>query len=247
VTDREQQLAAVRVLIAAEPALFSEPADRADHLGRLCRSAARALPARGAAVTVMTAQGVQSVAVASDPQTQALEEQQFSFGEGPCVEAFAARRPVLTPDLAGRSSHWPAYAPAALQHGVRSVFAFPLQIGAARLGVLDVYRDEPGMLPAPTLLQALTFTEIALRILLDGQADAATGRPVEGLESAVESRSELFQAQGMVMIQLGVSLAEAMSRLRAHAYAYDQRLSDVARDVVARRLELEPDRTKGNG
>ena len=65
----------------------------------------------------------------------------------------------------------------------------------------------------------------------------------EGLEAAVTSRSELFQAQGMVMIQLGVSLAAAMSRLRAHAFAHDRRLADVARDVVARRLKLEPDRT----
>jgi hypothetical protein len=49
----------------------------------------------------------------------------------------------------------------------------------------------------------------------------------------------------MVMIQLGVSLAEAMSRLRAHAYAHERRLGDVARDVVARRLEFEPDRMSG--
>ena len=216
--------------------------DRENHLGQLCRTVTRTLPARGAAVTVMTAEGVQSVAVASDPQTQALEEQQFSFGEGPCVDAFALRRPVLEPDLGRESARWSAYAPAALGEGVRAVFAFPLQIGAARLGVLDVYRDQPGGLSPMALRQSLTLAETALHILLDGQADAVSGRPVQGLESAVESRSELFQAQGMVMIQLGVSLAEAMSRLRAHAYAQDRRLSDVARDVVTRRLELDPDR-----
>jgi len=242
VTDREQQLAAVRALIAAEPALAPGPTERGDQLRRLCRTAAGTLPALGAAVTVMTAEGMQPMAVASDPQTQALEEQQFSFGEGPCVDAFAGRRPVLEPDLARLRVRWPAYTPAAIEGGVRAVFAFPLQIGAARLGVLDVYRDEPGVFSATALLQALTFAEIALEILLDGQAAAGTDRPVQGLESAVESRSELFQAQGMVMIQLHVSLAEAMSRLRAHAYAYDRRLSDVARDVVARRLTLEPDR-----
>jgi len=218
--------------------------DRENRLGRLCRAAARTLPALGTAVTVMTAEGVQPVAVASDPRTQALEEQQFSFGEGPCVDAFAERRPVLEPDLGSdRPLRWSAYTPAALGEGVQAVFAFPLQIGAARLGVLDVYRAAPGVLSATALRQALTFAEIALRILLDGQEGATTDRPVEGLESAVESRSALFQAQGMVMIQLGVSLTEAMSRLRAHAYAHDRSLGDVARDVVARKLELERDRT----
>jgi hypothetical protein len=108
------------------------------------------------------------------------------------------------------------------------------------------------VLSAAALNQALTFAEIALWILLDGPSDvggpsdATVDRPVDGLESAVESRSELFQAQGMVKIQLGVSLAEAMSRLRAHAYTQDRRLADVARDVVARRLVLEPDRLPGD-
>ena len=245
-SDREQHLAVIRALVDAEPVLAAGPQDRADRLRQLCRASTRSLPALGSAVTVMTAQGVQPVAISSDPTTQALEEQQFSFGEGPCVDAFAHCRPVLVPDLGGdRPLRWIGYAPAALEQGVRAVFAFPLQIGAARLGVLDVYRDTPGMLSSAALRKALTFAEIALWILLDGQAATPSERPVEGLESAVESRSELFQAQGMVMIQLGVSLAEAMSRLRAHAYAHHRKLGDVARDVVARRLVLNPDRDSG--
>jgi hypothetical protein len=243
VTYREQRLAEVRALIAAaEPALTLGSADREIRLGQLCRAAASTLPALGAAVTVMTAEGVQSVAVASDPRALGFEELQSSSGEGPCVDAFERRRPVLAPDLDRESVRWPAYAPASLDLGVRAVFAFPLQIGAARLGVLDIYRGEPGALSAAAVREALTFAELALQILLDGQ-EAATDQPVEGLEAAVESRAGLFQAQGMVMIQLGVSLAAAMSRLRAHAFAHDRRLADVARDVVARRLKLEPDRT----
>jgi hypothetical protein len=246
-SDREQHLAAVRALIAAEPVTASGPLDRADRLRQLCRASARTLPALGSAVTVMTAQGAQPGAVASDAPTRALEEQQFSLGEGPCIDAFAQCRPVLVPDLErDRLGRWFAYTPAALAKGVRAVFAFPLQMGAARLGVLNVYRDTPGVLSAAALNNALTFAEIALWILVDGPSNATVDRPVAGLESAVESRSELFQAQGMVKIQLGVSLAEAMSRLRAHAYTEDRRLADVARDVVARRLVLESDRIPGD-
>jgi ANTAR domain len=51
----------------------------------------------------------------------------------------------------------------------------------------------------------------------------------------------LDQATGMVSAQLGVAIGEAFVRLRAYAYAQDQRLSDVARDIVARRLRLAPD------
>ena len=47
----------------------------------------------------------------------------------------------------------------------------------------------------------------------------------------------------MVSAQLGVAIGGAVVRLRAYAYAQDRRLSDVARDIVARRLRLTPDGT----
>jgi AmiR/NasT family two-component response regulator len=58
-----------------------------------------------------------------------------------------------------------------------------------------------------------------------------------------ERRAELFQAQGMVMVQLGVSLADALARIRAHAYATNRPLREVAADIVARRLRFDPERT----
>ncbi len=61
------------------------------------------------------------------------------------------------------------------------------------------------------------------------------------LHDAGDYRYQVFQAQGMVMVQLGVTLAEAMARIRAYAYAHDRRLSDVAVDIVAGRLVLESD------
>ena len=50
---------------------------------------------------------------------------------------------------------------------------------------------------------------------------------------------EVYQAQGMVMVDLGVSLAEALVRLRAHAFVEGRPVGDVARDIVAGRLRLE--------
>jgi hypothetical protein len=46
----------------------------------------------------------------------------------------------------------------------------------------------------------------------------------------------------MVVAQLGVSAADALARLRAHAFAEQRLLGDVARDVVARRLCFTEDR-----
>lgn len=182
------------------------------------------------------------VAAASDPGSRALEELQFTLGEGPCVDAYASRRPVLEADLReATAQRWLGYTPAAYARGVRAVFALPLQVGGARLGILDVYRQQPGSLTAGSLAQALTFAEVAVQTILDGQAHAADGQAAEGLEEALGYRHVVYQAQGMVLASLGGSLVDAMARLRAHAYTTDRPLTDVARDVVVGRLRLEPD------
>jgi hypothetical protein len=241
VKDRAHQIAIIRAEIDREPPPAGTVHGTAGELERLCAALARAVKAVSVGITVITEEGAHPVAVASDPRGRLLEEQQDSTGEGPGIDAFALRQPVLVADLDQDLARWPGYAATLLGFGVSAVFAFPLQIGAARLGVLNVYRQDPGMLPPDAVDQTLTFAEIAVHILLEGQRRLSDGRSANGLELAIESRSELFQAQGMVMIQLGIPLAEAIVRLRAYAFAHDRRLGDVAHDVVARRLQLEPD------
>jgi GAF domain-containing protein len=210
-----------------------------DVLERVCIDAMRALSAAGVGVSVMASNGVHGMAAASDAHTARIEELQFTFGEGPCIDALAAGRPVLVSDLAdGAMSRWPVYAPAVQDAGVRAVFAFPLQIGAARLGVLDVFRSHPGPLSRAELGQALTFADLVVMTLLDGQ-ERTSG--TDELDEAFEHRAELFQAQGMVMVQLGIPLTEALVRIRAYAYARDRPLSEVAADIVARRLRFDTD------
>ena len=236
------RLAAARALVAAEPGDGSAAAGVANWLQRLCRVAVRTLPASGAGVSLIEGQVLGGVAAASDPVGRALEELQASLGEGPSLDAHAWRRPVLEADLGqGTLRRWPVFTPAAGARGVRAVFAFPLQVGAARLGVLDVYRQQPGSLTAESLSQALTYAEVAVEQILDGQAQAASGLAADGLQEAMEYRHVVYQAQGMVMAHLGGSLVDAMARLRAHAYSTDTVLTEVARDVVAGRLRLEPD------
>jgi hypothetical protein len=43
----------------------------------------------------------------------------------------------------------------------------------------------------------------------------------------------------MVMVQLGVPIAEALVRIRAYAFAESRPLSEVVADIVARRLRLD--------
>jgi GAF domain-containing protein len=209
-------------------------------LRQICRDAARDLSASGVGISVMAENGVNGMAAASDPATERLEEMQFTFGEGPCVDAYTSSRPVLMPELTDEAmGRWPVYAPAVHDAGIRAVFAFPLQVGAARLGVLDVFRTNAGGLSRQEIGRALGIADCAVSALLDMQESATAGR--DGLDDALDHRASLFQAQGMVMVQLGVSLAEALVRMRAYAYAESRQLHDVAADIVARRCGLDRD------
>ncbi|MEV8505044.1 GAF and ANTAR domain-containing protein [Actinoplanes sp. NPDC051475] len=236
----DDRVTRIRKLIEGEH--LSPPGD-AELLHRVCAAATQTLSASGAGVSVMTEAGARGVYAASDPLTEHIEELQFVLGEGPCWDAFASRRPVLVPDLDGESpTRWPMYTPAVHDSGVRAVFSFPLQMGAVRLGVLDVFRKRTGSLTNEELTTALTFAEVTMTALLDQHEDAALNGLGDGLAETVEHRAELFQAQGMVMVQLGVPIGEALARLRAYAYAHGRRLDEVAHDVVSRRLHFDPDR-----
>ena len=129
--------------------------------------------------------------------------------------------------------------PAVLDAGIRAVFAFPPQVGAARLGVLDVFRTRAGGLSEQKLARAFHPADRVVAALLDRPEGATAERGGPG--EAFGHRAALFQAQGLVMVQLGVSLAEAMARMRGFAYAENRQLHDVAAEVVARRLTFEPD------
>jgi hypothetical protein len=235
--DGRDRLAELRGVITAGG---DRPRGTVGLLERVCHAAVGTLSASGAGASVITEDGMRGVCAASDRVSEHVEELQFVLGEGPCVDAFATRRPVLSPDLAAYPmSRWPAYAPAARESGIQAVFAFPLQVGGARLGVMDVFRTRTGPLTADELATALLLADLTVEVVLDHHRH--DGVSPDGLAMDVGNRAQLFQAQGMVMVQLGVSLAEALVRMRAHAYAEDRRLDDVACDIVERTLRFSRD------
>jgi hypothetical protein len=200
-----------------------------------------------AAVAVALSASPRETMYASDPVAAEVEELTLTLGEGPGVDALTGG-PALVADLIAADclARWPVFAPAALHAGVRAVFALPLQVGAIRLGVLDLYRAAPGKLDREQLADALVLADTACALLLDAPRQGDRRRPNGGgPEPAGSPHPEVHQATGMITVQLGVSVAVALVRLRAHAYAHDRRLRDVAADVVARRLRFDPDAETG--
>jgi hypothetical protein len=125
---------------------------------------------------------------------------------------------------------------------VAALFALPLQWGAVNLGVLDLYRIASGGLSDLQRRDALAAADLVALIMLGQRTDP--GEDGDGWPDLVlGTRTEIHQATGMVLVQLGISATDALARLRAHAFSHQRLLIDVARDVVTRRLVFTPDMT----
>jgi GAF domain/ANTAR domain len=207
---------------------------------RLCEVTAEVTSATGAGIMLMSGDIPRGAVCTTDAVSELIEQLQFELGEGPCVDAYNHERPVLEPDLAEPSApRWMAFSGPALDAGVRAVFGFPLQVGAVRLGALNLYRDTPGVLTDDQHRDALLLASITAQALLLLQADAPEGAVAAELEANANFQFVVHQASGMVAAQLDVSVAQALMRLRAYAFGHDRPLTDVARDVVARRLRFD--------
>jgi ANTAR domain/GAF domain len=183
----------------------------------------------------------------SGAAARAYDELQFTFGEGPCLDSVALRAPVLITDLANANDvRWPVYGPAMLDYKIRGIFAIPVVLAGEYVGALDLFRAQPGELPGDYLAGAVVAAELAgvpLLDLMDSDLQAAVNDPDSSAWAELNalSRTEVSQATGMLVAQLGVEPAEALVRLRAHAYATNRSATDVARDILDRRLQLDSD------
>ena len=189
---------------------------------RLCAVAAEITSMTGAGIMLMSGDVAHGSLCSSNSVSALIEDLQFTLGEGPCVDAYRLDRPVLEPDLADPdTARWLAFSPPALRAGARAVFGFPVQVGVARLGSLNLYRDQPGALTHDQHADSLVMADVAARAVIAMQADAPPGTVADEMEAGANLRFVVHQASGMVSVQLGVTIAEALIRMRAYAFAHE--------------------------
>jgi hypothetical protein len=209
---------------------------------RLCEVCAEVTRMSGAGIMLMSDDVARGSVCTTNGVSALIEQLQYELGEGPCVDAHRHGRPVLEPDLAHpATSRWVAFAGPAVEAGVGAVFGFPLQVGAVRLGALNLYCDRPAPLTDDQHADALVMANVAAQAVLVLQANAPPGRLAAELEAGADFNYVVHQASGMVAAQLDVSVGQALIRLRGYAFGNDRPLTNVAEDVVARRVRFDTD------
>lgn len=191
-------------------------------------------------MALVSRHGAREVVYATDNTAEAIERIQLDLGEGPCVDVAAAQVPALIEDVRDRregvTTRWPIFLGQAVELGVRALFAFPVRVGAVPLGTLELYRKTPGPLEDEQLTAALKTVDAMGMSLIgiepsdgDGIALGATG-------------AQVHQAAGMLMVQLGRSIDEAYSHLRAVAFVDGVTVREVAQDVIEGRRRFSKER-----
>jgi hypothetical protein len=216
---------------------------------RLCLASSTAVGVDAAGVSLIAADHHSTVAT-SDRLAEQAEDLQASSRQGPCFDAVLEGRAILAPNLADQQTlnRWPEFARSALDVGIHAVFGFPLSIDGHPIGALDLYSRTPFELSDGGINDALVLADLTAIAVHDGKDH---GRIDEvGLSSSLDEpwahRAVVHHATGMTAVELGVSVDEALLRLRAYAFAASRTLDDVSRDVVARRLRVEHWSTDGD-
>lgn len=207
---------------------------------RLCEVCADVTGVTGAGIMLMAGDVARGSLCTTDGVSALIEQMQYDLGEGPCVDAYNEDRSVFEPDLAHPSTpRWLAFTGPVVAAGALAVFGFPVQVGAVRLGALNLYNDRPGPLTDDQQADARVMADVAAQAVLLLQADAPPDTVAAELETNANYQYVVHQASGMVAAQLDVTVGQALARLRAHAFGNDRSLTEVVRDVVDRRLRFD--------
>lgn len=214
---------------------------------RLCEACVDLLEVDGASLSLVHHGTMRGTFGSSGELSRELDELQFTFGSGPCLDSVAEGRPVFIDDLDHvAETRWPSLAGAMIERGVRAVYALPVAVASTPVGALDLYRNRSGRLEGASLTGGVWAAELAsvpLLNLMTSEVDWATA--AEGGDGwdqlASLERVEVYQATGFIVAALGVTSADALVRLRAHAITHGHTASEVAYQILERRLDVSSD------
>ncbi|WP_233158095.1 ANTAR domain-containing protein [Actinokineospora bangkokensis] len=214
----------------------------AEVLRRVVDAALRVVPAADVvSVTLRDPDGGFHTPVATDPVADQLDELQYEFGEGPCVEAAKPEGPAYAlSDHLAAEPRWPRFGAAAAEHGFGSVFAvalLPDDRPATLTGALNVYSYGGGLTAADLDAALLLATHASLALAATRAVDFADLK-VAQLSRAIETRDIIGQAKGILMQRRGIDADAAYAVLRDTSQRLNIKLFEIAETLATRREEL---------
>jgi GAF domain-containing protein len=234
VQDRDRLLARVFVRLADT---LVDDFDVVEFLHELCADVVRLIGAETAGVMLADTRGGLRLLASSEERMRVLEVFELQSQQGPCLDAFRTCDTV-TATVADGERLWPSFARYAAELGFRHMGAVPLQLRDVTIGALNLFRatDEPFADADLEIAQAMA--KVAATGLLQRRTVSKGNLVSEQLRSALQSRIVIEQAKGVLAERLDLSVDDAFQRLRSHARNTNRKLTELARDVANKHVDV---------
>ncbi|MEE6169132.1 MULTISPECIES: GAF and ANTAR domain-containing protein [unclassified Mycolicibacterium] len=227
--DRYEQLAGAFVGLA--DTLVADY-DVAEFAQRLVDRLTTLLPVSEAGIMLGDGNQHLHVFASSSESTRLLELLQVEANAGPCLEAYFTRQTVPVPEIQETRDRWPAFAECAAEYGFSAAFALPLRLREESVGSVNLLRTQPGPMSASDLAVGQGLSDVATVGILHHRILMRAEVVNQQLHSALNTRTIIEQAKGVLAERGGIDMDKSFALLRAHARRTNQRLADLARAVV---------------
>jgi len=187
--------------------------------------------ASGAGVSLIEPDGYRSSTASTNDLVAQADALQYEMGQGPCLTAWAAGRPVIVEDVR-LDSRWPEWGAAAFDLGLRSCISVPLVSGGLAFGAIKIYWENP-QLASPRLVRLLeTLAAQAAIFLVNIQTRDRVSSMSEQLKAALLQRNVVGTAKGIIMASHGLDEGEAILHLITRSTREGRTLRDIAQEVI---------------
>ncbi|MEO6470896.1 MAG: GAF and ANTAR domain-containing protein [Aeromicrobium sp.] len=206
--------------------------DLVDFLHNLTDRAASICNALAVGILLADQHGDLQFMAASTEQAKLLELFQLQTSEGPCLDCFRTREPVVNSDLMTAVERWPVFAPRALEAGFGSVHAIPMRLRNDVIGTLNIFGSKTERFNDSDVRIVQALADVATIAILQERSVERAETLTEQLQGALNSRIVIEQAKGALSKLRNVGIDEAFALLRNYARENQMRLVDVGRAVV---------------
>jgi transcriptional regulator with GAF, ATPase, and Fis domain len=231
--DRERQV--TRAFVALADTLVDDY-DVADLLHTLVQQCVELLDVAAAGLTLADERGGLQVLASSTEQARLLELFELQNDEGPCLDSFRMSQPVALTRLGEAQARWPRFVNAAADAGFDAVQAHPMRLREQTIGALNLfYRDTQTSEPSDGHV-AQALADVATIGILQQRSIHRSEELAEQLQSALDTRTIIEQAKGVLAERGGLSMEAAFDVLRRYCRSNRLHLAETARGIVDGRL-----------
>lgn len=199
---------------------------------QLVESVMTLLPVDAAGIVFSDVHGNFHVLASNSEESYLLELFQIQHDNGPCLLSYRSGESVVVEDLRNEIERWPEFAARAVEYGYLSLHALPLRLRTDRVGALNLLCFEAGRMTATDYAIGQALADVATIGIVNQRIAAQSGNLNLQLQAALNTRTVIEQAKGVLAERGHVDMELAFNLLRSHARRTNERLSDLARSVI---------------